>query len=871
MSGEYQIDQFRPSDAAGVVALYQNVYGNEYPVKSVYDPTSLIRQTETGDTYRAVARNAEGEVVGHFALYRSSPPNPELYEGGQMMMRHDSRVSDTAFRLFAFAMQELPRIYNIRCTWGEAVCNHLMTQQMALELGSTETGIEVGLMSGEAYAKALNEISTDTERISTLLMFQSSAPRTQTLYTPAVYEDALRFIYSKWTDETTFLPSTAPLPAGIKTRGAIQIFGVGGVARIQFEELGEDFETSLGQFVIQASAAGALVTQAAFRLTEPACGAAVSILRRHGFFFGGALPRWFGDDGMLMQQVIRPPNFDKIFLASKRARELGRIIRQDWEDTCNSTLGELIRKRAAEQGEKTALIWPERNQSQTYADLERESERIARALLAAGIAKGDHVAIWAPNVPEYMTIAFGCAKVGVTLVMLNTSYRNYDLEYALKQSEARILFLTDGYAATGEYVDVLREVRSSLPNLTQAVLIGGAEYGGFAKWDEFLAQGQMADQAEFAARMGEVIGDEVFSIQYTSGTTNVPKGVMVSQKAYLSSFVATSNREGIGSADVLCMPLPLFHVYGFSEVASILRVGGSAVVLERFRPLEFLAVLEKYRVTFANGVPTMFVAALAMLENRPYDLRSMRGGNIGGAFCPPEIVARISEKLSAPELGVLYGSTEALAVLISSPLAPLEKRTGTAGPPLQGVALRIVDPATGEAVPVGRQGELWVKSHLLMQGYYRMPEETAKVLDVDGWYHTGDLATVDADGCYKIVGRVKDMLIRGGENIAPAEVEEFLLTHPKVRDAHVVGIHSEYYGEEIIAFVRLKPGETADVVDMKRYCRQHIAIYKVPDYFFFVDEYPLTASGKVQKFKLRELAAQLLAELAKEPQKTAKE
>lgn len=867
MSGEYQIDQFRPSDATGVVELYRNVYGDEYPVKSVYDPASIIRQTETGETYRAVVRNAAGEVVGHFALYRSSPPNQELYEGGQMMMRHDSRASDAAFRLFAFSMEDLPRIYNIRHTWGEAVCNHLMTQQMGLELGSVETGIEVGLMSGEAYAKALTEISTDTERISTLLMFRSTAPRTQTIYFPAVYEEALRFIYSKWPDATSFLPSTAALPAGVKTRGNIQIFGVGGVARIQFELLGDDFETCLAHFIVQASVAGALVIQVSFRLTEPACGAAVTILRQHGFFLGGALPRWFGDDGILMQQVMNPPDFDKIFLASKRARELGRIIRQDWEATRYSTFGELIRRRAAEQGNKTALIWPERKQSQTYADVERESERMARALFAVGIAKGDHVAIWASNVPEYMTVAFGCAKVGVTLVLINTSYRKYDLEYTLKQSEAKLLFLADGHAAAGEYVEVLQEVRSSLPSLAQAVLIGNAKYGDIVNWDDFLAQGQTVDEAAFAALKSEVTGDDIFSIQYTSGTTSAPKGVMLSQKAYLSGFIASRNREGIGSEDILCMPLPLFHVYGFSEVVSILGVGGSAVVLERFRPLEFLDALEKYRVTFVTGVPTMFVAALAMLEYRSYDFSSMRGGNMGGSFCPPELVARVSEKLSAPEFGVLYGSTEALAVLISSPLAPQEKRTGTAGPALQGISLRIVDPATGETVAVGGQGELYVKKASLMKGYYRLPEETAKVLDADGWYHTGDLASVDADGCYKIIGRVKDMLIRGGENISPAEIEEFLLHHPKVRDVQVVGVHSEYYGEEVIAFVRLKPGETAEVVEMKRYCRQNIAIYKVPDYFFFIDEYPLTVSGKVQKFKLRELAAHLLAELAKEAPK----
>ncbi|MBP2663731.1 MAG: acyl-CoA synthetase (AMP-forming)/AMP-acid ligase, partial [Firmicutes bacterium] len=322
----------------------------------------------------------------------------------------------------------------------------------------------------------------------------------------------------------------------------------------------------------------------------------------------------------------------------------------------------------------------------------------------------------------------------------------------------------------------------------------------------------------------------------------------------------TAKYQGLTPQDISCIPLPFFHAYGCIAVMAAVAAGAAIAVIEQFNAQELVKTLEGCQATAVCGTPTMFVAALEELSHHCYDLSSLRGGNMAGAFCPPQLVQAVVDKLGAREFGILYGSTEAIISIMNRWDDSLEHRINTLGQALPEVELKIVDPQTGETVAAGTAGELCIKSPSRMKGYYKMPEATAQAIDSAGWLHSGDLACIDTEGYCRITGRIKDMIIRGGENVYPAEIEEFLTTHPKIKDAQVVGIPCEYYGEEVVAFVRLQAGQSATPLEIKRYCRERIAIHKVPAQFLFVEQYPQTASGKVQKFKLRELAIQLLSE-----------
>ena len=410
-------------------------------------------------------------------------------------------------------------------------------------------------------------------------------------------------------------------------------------------------------------------------------------------------------------------------------------------------------------------------------------------------------------------------------------------------------------------MEALSTVRERLPELRNVILLGEAAAPETLTWQEFLDKASPADQPLLSKRAQEITESDIFTVQYTSGTTGAPKGAMLSHSAYVMNTDAIAERQGFTPDDAVCIPLPFFHAYGCLVVLSTLTAGATLVVLERFRAPDMLQAMEEFRVTEVSGTPTMFVAALAELSNRTYDLAAMRGGNMAGAVCPPEQVRAVVEQMGVRELCILYGSTEVLGSIMNAPSASPRQQAETVGAIMPGYEAKITDSRTGaDILEAGVQGELYIRGAGLMTRYYKMEEATAKTIDAEGWLHTGDLAIADAEGFYRITGRLKDMIIRGGFNIYPAEVESFLLSHPKVLDAQVVGIPCEYYGEDVVGFLRLKQGATADVLEMKRYCREKIAINKVPFMFFFVDEYPLTASGKVQKFKLRELAVQKMAE-----------
>ncbi|MDT8903617.1 AMP-binding protein [Anaeroselena agilis] len=540
----------------------------------------------------------------------------------------------------------------------------------------------------------------------------------------------------------------------------------------------------------------------------------------------------------------------------------------------NQTIGALLSAQAGARGDKPALVDGDGKVRYTFGQLNDGARRVASALLALGAGRGENAAIWAPNMPLYLDVAFGCAKAGVPLVMANTNFRAYELEQVLRQTEAATLFVADGAGRPGEFPEILRELcpeladappgrlaAARLPHLRRVVFLGDESRPGMFSWPEFLALAAGAEEARVTACEAAVVAEDVFAILLTSGTTGTPKGAMLTHANFFYVAATVSGCLGVSPGDRLCIPLPFFHAYGFGMVLTALAAGAAVVALDRFRAPELLQAIEGARCSLVFGTPTMYVAALEELARREYDLSSLRGGNTAGAFCPPELAEAVIGRMGAREFGVFFGMTEAYCT-INRPDDPPERRVGTIGRAMPGMEVRVVDPRTGLEAPAGTAGELCVRGPAVMKGYYKMPEATAKAIDADGWLHSGDLARADADGYCVVTGRIKDLIIRGGENIFPAEIEEFLFTHPKVAEAQVVGVPCDYYGEDVVAFVRLKDGCTATSLELKRYCRERIAIIKVPAKFFFVDSYPLTASGKVQKFRLRELAARMLAEEA---------
>ena len=543
------------------------------------------------------------------------------------------------------------------------------------------------------------------------------------------------------------------------------------------------------------------------------------------------------------------------------------------QETDRLTVGKLLTKRAHIAPNSRALLYYKQQTEYTYGEFNKIAGDVAKGLIAFGAKRGSHAAVWAINVPEWLFVQFGCAKAGIPLVAINSNYRAYELEYVLKQSETTTLFIADGASQPGEYLAAIYEIcpelrttrpgclqAARLPALKNVVFLGKEQQPGMFTWQGFLARSKTISDKELTVRENTVNGEDIFTIQYTSGTTGAPKGAMLTHSSYVINAFETAKYQGLTPQDISCIPLPFFHAYGCIAVMAAVAAGTAIAAIEQFNAQKLVKTIEACQATAVCGTPTMFVAALEELSNHCYDMSSLRGGNMAGAFCPPQLVKAVVDKLGAREFGILYGSTEAIISIMNRWDDSLEHRINTLGQALPEVELKIVDPQTGETVAAGTAGELCIKSPSRMKGYYKMPEATAQAVDSAGWLHSGDLACIDTEGYCHITGRIKDMIIRGGENVYPAEIEEFLTTHPKIKDAQVVGIPCEYYGEEVVAFVRLQAGQSATPLEIKRYCRERIAIHKVPAQFLFVEQYPQTASGKVQKFKLREMAIQMLSE-----------
>ena len=544
------------------------------------------------------------------------------------------------------------------------------------------------------------------------------------------------------------------------------------------------------------------------------------------------------------------------------------------------TVGGLLDHIADTYPDHDALVYPERGLRYSYAEFNQRCRQVAKGLLRLGVKKGDNVSIWAYNVPEWVLLQFATAKIGAILVTVNTSYKSAELEYILNQSDTSTLFLVKSFKDT-DYVEtlytVVPELRQSepgkvasakLPFLKHIVFIGEQTPSGMVNFDLLLELGRDVPDAELAAVEATLDRHDVINMQYTSGTTGFPKGVM------LTHFNLVNNGFHIGECmkftekDRLCIPVPFFHCFGCVLGVMVCVTHGSAMVpVEIFDPLKVLQTVEKERCTAVHGVPTMFIAELEHPEFSTFDLSSLRTGIMAGSVCPIEVMKRAVRDMHLTEITSVYGQTESSPGITQTRTEDsIELRVSTVGRALPGAEVKIVDIETGATLPPGKQGELCARGYMVMKGYYKMPEETAKVIDSDDWLHTGDLAIMDENGYCKITGRIKQMIIRGGENIYPKEIEEFLYTHPKVSDIQVYGVPDRKYGEQVMAAIILKKEVEMTEDEVKEFCRGKIANYKIPRYVKFVDGYPMTASGKIQKFKLREMA---IKELHLEDEETA--
>jgi fatty-acyl-CoA synthase len=536
------------------------------------------------------------------------------------------------------------------------------------------------------------------------------------------------------------------------------------------------------------------------------------------------------------------------------------------------TLGALLEQQARAEPGRDAVVYPDRGLRWTYAEFDERVNQLAKGLLAIGIGKGDHVGIWARNVPDWLTFMFATAKIGAVLVTVNTAYKGHELAYVVEQSDMKALVMIDGFKDV-DYLAIVRElvpeaarcergrlVSSRFPRLRSLVYLGPEKHRGMYSVPELLLLGAHRGDDELRAALAATACDDVINMQYTSGTTGFPKGVMLTHRNILNNGFYIGERQRFTEQDRVCLPVPLFHCFGcVLGVMAAVTHRSTMVMLEAFDPLLVLAAVQKEKATAVYGVPTMFIAELAHPMFPMFDLSSLRTGIMAGSPCPIETMKQVMSKMNCREITIAYGLTEASPVITqTSTDDPPELRATTVGKVLPGIEVRVLDPQSGKDCPPGVPGELCCRGYNVMRGYYRNPEATAEAVDPDGWLHSGDLATVDEAGYYRITGRSKDMIIRGGENVYPREVEELLHTMPGVMDAQVVGVPDARYGEAVGAFIRLAPGAQVSEPDVKEFCRSRAARYKSPAHVFFVDAYPLTASGKVQKYKLRELAKEKL-------------
>jgi fatty-acyl-CoA synthase len=512
------------------------------------------------------------------------------------------------------------------------------------------------------------------------------------------------------------------------------------------------------------------------------------------------------------------------------------------------TIGDNLRRIAGQFGDSEIVVDVPSGRRWTYRQFDADTDALARGLLAAGIKARDRVGIWSPNCAEWVLLQFATAKIGAILVNINPAYRSHELEFVLRQSGVRLLVSAESFK-TSDYRAMVGEVGGSLDSLERVIFLGTPE------WDELSATRQSVGADALEARGAELAFDDPINIQYTSGTTGFPKGATLSHHNILNNGFFIGEACRYTERDRVCIPVPFYHCFGMvlGNLAAVTHGACIVIPAPGFDPAATLRATADERCTSLYGVPTMFIAELALPDFGDYDLTSLRTGIMAGSPCPVEVMKRVVSEMHMAEVTIAYGMTETSPVSAQTTADDdMERRVSTVGRVHPHVEVKIINPDNGLVLPRGEPGEMCTRGYSVMLGYWNEPEKTAEAIDAGRWMHTGDLAVIDTAGYLNIVGRIKDMVIRGGENVYPREVEEFLYTHPEIEDVQVVGVPDEKYGEELCAWVKLRPGSGLAEEDVRAFCVGKIAHYKVPRYVRFTQEFPMTVTGKVQKFKMRE-------------------
>jgi fatty-acyl-CoA synthase len=519
------------------------------------------------------------------------------------------------------------------------------------------------------------------------------------------------------------------------------------------------------------------------------------------------------------------------------------------------TIGANLERTAARLPDHEALVDVPSGRRWTYAELRAWALEVARGLHARGVRKGDRVGIWSPNAAEWVALQYATAQIGAILVNINPAYRTSELGYVLRQAGVRTLVSATEFK-TSDYRSMVDQVRPELPELSDVIYIGDPS------WDALVADGGTVGPGTVEALGAELAFDEPINIQYTSGTTGFPKGATLSHHNILNNGFFVTELLGYTHADRVCLPVPFYHCFGMVMGNLGATSHGATIVIPAplFDPAATLRAVEQERCSSLYGVPTMFIAELALDDFTRYDLSSLRTGIMAGSPCPVEVMKRVIAEMHMAEVAIAYGMTETSPVSTQTRADDdLERRTATVGRPMPHIEIKVIDPATGQVVPTGTPGEVCTRGYSVMLGYWNEPDKTAEVIDSARWMHTGDLGVMGDDGYVNIVGRIKDLVIRGGENIYPREVEEFLYGHPDIEDVQVIGVPDERYGEELMAWVRMKPGRPPlQAEDLRQYCAGRIAHQKIPRYVKVVDSFPMTVTGKVRKVEMRDISIQEL-------------